>query len=147
MPPAPVIREYNAKDEAAVVSLWRDCGLVVPWNDPVGDISLALGSGHGQLFVARQDGRVVGAVMVGHDGHRGWIYYLAVAPDNRRSRLGQRLVETCENWISARGLAKIQLMIRRANMDVQAFYKEIGYDQSDVVVMQRWLTPKANESG
>lgn len=142
----PVIAHYEAADEAAVIALWQECGLTVPWNDPAKDITAALNTGHGQLFVARIDGTVVGAVMVGHDGHRGWIYYLAVTPDLRGQNLGKQLVAVCEEWVASRGIPKIQLMIRRSNDHVHSFYGSVGYEESDVVVMQRWVLPKANEA-
>jgi ribosomal protein S18 acetylase RimI-like enzyme len=145
MPAEPAIATFRPDDEAAVVALWQRCGLVVPWNDPAADIALALGSGHGHLLVARDGATVVGAALVGHDGHRGWIYYLAVAPERRLAGLGSRLVSACEAWVAARGVPKIQLMIRRTSAAVRAFYGTQGYEDSDVVVMQRWLLPKANE--
>lgn len=145
MPSKPAIADYTPADEAGVVSLWRRCGLVVPWNDPVADIALAYETGHGQLLVARDESGIVGAAMVGHDGHRGWIYYLAVAPEAQRRGLGRRLVEACKSWVKARGVPKVQLMIRTSNETARAFYANIGFEDSEVVVMQHWLLREANE--
>lgn len=78
-----IVRDFAEADIDAVVALWRRCGLVVPWHDPVRDSRLALDSGHGAVLVGVDGPRIVAAVMVGHDGHRGWLYYLAVEP--RRS--------------------------------------------------------------
>ena len=136
---------YRPEDQSAVVDLWQRCGLVVPWNDPVADIALARETGHGDILVLRDDADLIGAVMVGHDGHRGWIYYLAVDPRRRGEGLGRRLVSACEDWVTARGLPKIQLMVRASNREVQDFYAGAGYERSDVAVLQRWLAPKANE--
>lgn len=139
------IVDYAPADEAEVVALWRASGLLVPWNDPAADIALAYATGHGQLLVARDAGSIVGAAMVGHDGHRGWIYYLAVAPDRRRHGLGRRLVAACEAWVQARGVPKIQLMVRHTNDNAMSFYGGAGYADSQVVVLERWLAPKADE--
>src|SRR3954453_15090977 len=74
------VRPYSDSDEGAVVALWQVCGLTRPWNPPAADIALLRTSSHGEILVATQDDGVIGSVMVGHDGHRGWTYYLAVAP-------------------------------------------------------------------
>src|SRR5690242_3552471 len=97
------IRPYRDSDESTVIALWHACGLTRPWNPPEADIALLRGSGHGEILVATQKGSVVGSVMVGHDGHRGWIYYLAVAPPYRRRGLGGRLMHTAETWLRQRG--------------------------------------------
>ncbi len=141
----PALDRYRPDDRDSVVDLWRRSGLVVPWNDPVADIALARTTGHGDILVLREQDTVVGAVMVGHDGHRGWIYYLAVDPDRRGRGLGRRLVTACEDWVKTRGMHKIQLMVRASNEAVQNFYTGAGYERSDVAVLQRWLGPKANE--
>src|SRR3954447_26533954 len=99
MTPVTAIRPYRDADESAVVALWEACGLTRPWNPPSADIALLRGSGHGEILVAMQQDRVIGSVMVGHDGHRGWIYYLAVAPALRRGGLGSRLMRAAETWL------------------------------------------------
>ncbi|MBT5413395.1 MAG: GNAT family acetyltransferase [Rhodospirillaceae bacterium] len=134
------IRHYVASDLDQVVALWGRCGLLVPWNDPVADIRLALESGHGTVLVGVGDGaRIVAAVMVGHDGHRGWLYYLAVDSDRRGKGLGRRMVQAAEAWAAERGIRKAELMIRGGNTAVRAFYERLGYRVEDRVVMTRWL--------
>jgi ribosomal protein S18 acetylase RimI-like enzyme len=133
------IRPYRDADEGAVVALWQACGLTRPWNPPVADIALLRGSGHGEILVATQDGGIAGGVMVGHDGHRGWIYYLAVAPSRRRSGLGGRLMRAAEAWLRERGIRKVELMIRNTNTAVTGFYAGLGYGEEPVKVMSRWL--------
>ena len=132
------IRSYRDADERAVVALWEACGLTRPWNPPAADIALLRGSGHGDILVAQQ-GDVVGSVMVGHDGHRGWIYYLAVAPSCRRGGLGGRLMRAAEAWLRERGIRKVELMIRDTNAAVMPFYARLGYGEEPVRVMSRWL--------
>src|SRR5258708_11652566 len=97
----PRIRAYRDDDLGGVIDLWRNCDLTRSWNPPERDIAFCRGSGHGALFVAEDDGGIRGSVMVGHDGHRGWIYYLAVDPAYRRSGLGRRLVGHAEDWLAA----------------------------------------------
>jgi ribosomal protein S18 acetylase RimI-like enzyme len=133
------IRPYREADRDAVIALWRDCGLTRPWNPPDTDIALLRASGHGELLVAAAEGRVVGTVMVGHDGHRGWVYYMAVDPAQQRQGLGTRLLRAAEAWVAARGVRKLELMIRDSNIVVAAFYESCGYRREPVVVMSRWL--------
>jgi ribosomal protein S18 acetylase RimI-like enzyme len=134
------IRPYRDSDEGAVVALWEDCGLTRPWNPPSADIALLRGSSHGEILVAtQQEGAVAGSVMVGHDGHRGWIYYLAVSPSCHRRGLGSRLMGAAEAWLRERGMRKVELMIRNTNTEVTAFYAKLGYDKEPVTVMSRWL--------
>lgn len=137
--PVTAIRAYRDSDESAVVALWQACGLIRPWNPPSADIALLRGSGHGEILVATQQDGVIGSVMVGHDGHRGWIYYLAVAPSYRRRGLGGRLMRAAEAWLRERGIRKVELMIRDTNTAVTAFYARLGYDQEPVTIMSRWL--------
>lgn len=135
-----IIREAAADDDAAIIALWEACGLTRPWNPPPRDIAFVRKSGHGALLVAEDEGRIVGSVMVGHDGHRGWIYYLAVVPEMRKTGLGRRLVEEGEAWCRARGVPKLQLMIRPDNAGVRAFYERIGYKDEPIVLMTKWLS-------
>ena len=141
------IRPYREADLDAVIALWQACGLLRPWNPPAADIALLRQSGHGALLVAaEQTGepgerpeRLIGTIMVGHDGHRGWVYYVAVDPGRRRQRLGERLMREAETWLRDRGIRKLELMIRDSNANVAAFYGALGYEREPVIVMSRWL--------
>src|SRR4051794_19768693 len=137
--PVTAIRPYRDSDEGAVIALWQACGLTRPWNPPAADIALLRASGHGEILVATQDEGVIGSVMVGHDGHRGWVYYLAVAPSCRRGGIGGRLMRAAEAWLHGRGMRKVELMIRNTNTEVTAFYTRLGYSEEPVTVMSRWL--------
>lgn len=140
MPGAYDIRPLKDADVPGVVQLWIDCGLTRPWNDPRADIAQARKSGCAEILVATSsDGRVVGSVMLGDDGHRGWFYYLAVAPDLRKSGLGRRIVAAGEDWMRGRGIAKSQLIIRAGNAKVQGFYEALSYGVQDRMLMARWL--------
>jgi ribosomal protein S18 acetylase RimI-like enzyme len=125
---------------SATVQLWQDSGLTRPWNDPEADLRRAVGGPSSTVLAALDDSQQLAATaMVGHDGHRGWVYYLAVDPAERGSGLGRKMMEACEEWIRSQRIPKIQLMIRTTNQAVIGFYEHLGYDQSDVVVLGRRL--------
>lgn len=134
------IKELDQGHTDAAVRLWRACGLTRPWNDPAADFARALsGASSCVLGACGPTGELVGTVMVGHDGHRGWMYYLAVSPDHHRAGIGRRLVEAAERWVADRGLPKMMLMVRASNADVVAFYAGLGYDDQDTRVMGRFF--------
>lgn len=138
------IRPYFGADRDAVVALWNACGLVVPWNDPDADIALCLSKpASAALLVGEAEGRVVASVMVGQEGHRGWIYYLAADPAMRGRGFGRAMVEAAESWLMAQGMPKVQLLVRETNTAVQGFYERLGYTRSPVTMMQKWLRPSA----
>jgi ribosomal protein S18 acetylase RimI-like enzyme len=138
------IRAYEAADEPALVALWRDCGLTKPWNDPHKDILRKLRVQPDLLLVAVADGAIVGSVMAGYEGHRGWINYLAVAPSQRRRGLGRELMREAERRLFALGCPKINLQIRSDNRDVIAFYERIGYAVDPLVSMGKRLANDAD---
>lgn len=134
------VRAADEGDRHAVVALWHACGLTRPWNDPEADFARAIGGEASTVLVAETDGAVVGSVMVGDDGHRGWIYYLAVAPAARRSGLGRQLMAAAEEWLRARGCPKIQLMVREDNAPALDFYAALRLERQSVVTLGRFLT-------
>jgi len=137
------IRPVEDGDVAAVIDLWHRAGLYRPWNPPERDIDFARRSPHCALLVADVDGRpVVASVMVGEDGHRGWVYYLAVDPSAQGRGLGRRMMAAAEAWLLARGIWKVQLLVRRENGAVRGFYDALGFETGDVVMMQKWLEPR-----
>lgn len=135
----PLIGEAEEGDADEVVALWRTCGLTRPWNDPDGDFALALRTGNAAVLVARAGASVAGSVMVGFDGHRGWVYYLAVDPAQRRAGLGRTLMAAAEAWLTRRGCRKIQLMVREDNEAALGFYEALGLERQRVVTLGRFL--------
>jgi len=126
-------------DVAAVIDLWERCGLTRPWNDPAGDITLARRGDSATVLVGRYDGAIAATVMVGHDGHRGWVYYVGVDPDCRGRDYGRAIMAAAEDWLRQRGVAKLMLMVRSDNTKVQAFYETLDYVAQDRIVYAKWL--------
>jgi ribosomal protein S18 acetylase RimI-like enzyme len=131
------IRQAAPEDEHEVVALWRSCHLVASYNDPGADFRFATASLASVVLVAEDvRGRIRGSVMVGHDGHRGWLYYVASAPDERGKGIGQAMVEAAEQWLRVRGVPKVQLMVRHTNTAVVPFYEHLGYEDAPRIITQ-----------
>jgi ribosomal protein S18 acetylase RimI-like enzyme len=126
-------------DVAKVIALWERCGLTRPWNDPAADIAFARRDQNATVLIGRAGGDIIGSVMVGHDGHRGWVYYVSVDPDHRDRGFGRAIMTAAEDWLRAQGIAKLMLMVRRDNAKVQAFYESLDYSEQDRVVYAKWL--------
>ena len=126
-------------DADAIIALWEACGLTRPWNPPARDFAQAVDGPTSAILVARDGDVIAASVIVGFDGHRGWVYYLAVAPDRRRAGLGRALMAAAEEWLRARGAPKLQLMVREGNADARAFYHALGFVDQPVAVLGRFL--------
>jgi ribosomal protein S18 acetylase RimI-like enzyme len=137
-----LIRPFAETDRAAVIALWQACNLTRPWNDPDRDIDFCLSKTESTILVGMQDGRVAASVMVGHDGHRGWLYYLAVDPAIQKGGLGRRMVAAAEDWLKSRDVPKVMLMVRPENETVRAFYDALGYTEEPRVIFSRRLDGK-----
>ena len=133
------LRALPPEQHDAAVALWHEAGLTRPWNDPADDLERALAGPASTVLAALEADRLLGTVMVGHDGHRGWVYYLAVAADARRRGIGSALVRACERWLVERDIPKLQLMVRSDNATAHAFYAPLGYEVVDVTVLGRRL--------
>lgn len=133
------IRPFVEDDRSGLIALWQRCDLVRSWNDPDRDIDRKLALRDDLLLVARRDEAVVGGVMAGYDGHRGWLNYLAVDPDERGAGLGRLLVGEAERRLLALGCPKVNLQIRRTNLDAAGFYESIGYLEDDAISMGKRL--------
>lgn len=136
------IGALDAHEADAAVALWQACGLTRPWNDPHADLKLALATPTTTILAGRIDGTLVATVMAGFDGHRGWVYYLAVSPDHQRAGHGAAMMRAAEAWLRKRGVPKLNLMVRGDNLAATGFYEAIGYECSDVIVLQKFLTPE-----
>ena len=134
----------TAADAEAVIGLWSACQLTRPWNDPERDFISAVEGPVSAVLVMRDGGEIAASVMVGFDGHRGWVYYLAVAPQRRRQGLGRLMMAAAEQWLRERGAPKIQLMVREDNADVIAFYEALGLERQKVVTLGRFFDTAAD---
>jgi ribosomal protein S18 acetylase RimI-like enzyme len=127
------IRRFEEKDSDDVIRLWDRCGLIVPWNHPQRDIERKLAQQREGFLVAEKEGRIVASVMAGYDGHRGWVNYLAVEPNQQRKGYGRAMMDAAEAFLSRCGAPKVNLQIRETNAEVIAFYEAIGYKNDHVV--------------
>lgn len=124
---------YRTEYRDAVIKLWRTCNLVVPQNDPVEDIEKKMRFQPNLFLIGLLDGKVIGSIMVGYEGHRGWINYLAITPEDQRHGYGRKLVQKAIDELKKMGCQKVNLQIRRSNVKVIDFYKHIGFKEDDVV--------------
>lgn len=141
------IRPNQAADHDAVIDLWNRCGLTRPWNDPAKDIARKLQVRPDLFLVAAGEEGIVGSVMVGYDGHRGWINYLGVAPEAQRQGLGRRLMQEAERLLRLEGCPKINLQVRSLNTAAIEFYRRIGYLPDDVLSFGHRLEPDGPPAG
>jgi ribosomal protein S18 acetylase RimI-like enzyme len=126
-------------DVADVIVLWQACGLTRPWNDPATDIALARKGPNATILIGRDNGVIVATVLVGHDGHRGWVYYVAVDADHRHKGHGRVIMDAAENWLRERGIEKLQLLVRPDNSQVKSFYQSLGYAMQERMIYAKWL--------
>ena len=133
------IRPFELKDEEQVIALWQECKLVVPWNDPKKDIQRKLKVNPELFLVGEIDGDIVGSIMGGYEGHRGWVNYLAVSPSYQNKGYGRQLMNAVEKKLEKMGCAKVNLQVRETNLEVIEFYKAIGYDLDHVIGMGKRL--------
>ena len=137
--PSLSITPIEDADVNAVVSLWERCGLTRPWNEPAADIALARKGSNATVLVGRNQNAVVATALVGHDGHRGWVYYVAVDPAHQKQGYGRVIMAAAEEWLRRIGIEKVQLLVRPENTAVRAFYESIGYGEQPRVIFAKWL--------
>jgi ribosomal protein S18 acetylase RimI-like enzyme len=135
------IRPFRPSDEPEVIALWRCCELVRPWNDPAKDIRRKLEVQSEMFLVGELEGEIVASVMAGYEGHRGWVNYLAVAPEHRRAGLGREIMAAAEHLLENAGCPKINLQVRATNLDALEFYRRLGYRVDEVVSLGKRLVP------
>ena len=134
-----IIRQYHSRDQDDVIELWTQCGLVAPQNNPERDIERKLKVNPEGFLVGELEGKVVATCMVGYEGHRAWINYLAVAPRHQRRGFATKLMQEAERILQKAGCPKINLQVRTSNTGVIEFYEAIGYSIDDVVSMGKRL--------
>lgn len=142
LPPLAIAPIVDA-DVADVVALWQACHLTRPWNDPAADIALARKGSNAAVLVGRDGAAIVATVLVGHDGHRGWVYYLAVDQARRGKGYGRVMMDAAERWLRGHGIEKLQLLVRADNSRVKSFYQSLGYSEQERIIFAKWLDGRA----
>jgi len=135
------IRALRDDDIEPVVALWHAAGVARPWNDPARDIAFARRGAHSTILVAVAEARIVATAMIGEDGHRGWIYYAAVAPDRQGTGVGRAMMDAAERWLGERGVWKVQLLVRADNAAACGFYEHLGYQDTRTRCFQKVIAP------
>lgn len=135
------IRSFHPSDEAAIIQLWQECGLTRRWNDPRKDIARKLSVQSDLFLVGEVNGVIVGTLMGGYDGHRGWINYLAVSPAHQRRSYATALMRAVERKLLEMGCPKINLLVRSGNVAVKRFYDSLGFHQDEVISLGKRLIP------
>ena len=133
------IQEIGDDDVDDVIALWQRCGLTRPWNDAGADIEFARKCENAAVLGGWLKGRLAASAMVGHDGHRGSVYYVSVDPDMQNKGLGHEIMAAAEDWLRTRGVWKLNLMVRADNAPVINFYSALGYDSEDRVNLAKWI--------
>lgn len=131
----------SSADREEIIRLWASAGLTTSYNDPGEDFDFAAGKPSSEVLVGRVDGKIAASVMVGYDGHRGWLYYVAVGPDFQKRGFGAAIVAEGERWLADQKVRKVLLLVRETNTSVVRFYEGLQYEAIPRVVMQKWLLP------
>ncbi|WP_332923785.1 GNAT family acetyltransferase [Candidatus Puniceispirillum sp.] len=135
------ISEFESKDTVAIIRLWQVCDLIRPWNDPQKDIDRKMTDRNGAFWVGRVDDKVVASIMIGYDGHRGTINYLAIDPAFKGQGFGRQLMKEAEAFLISIGCPKVSFCVRRDNEPVVQFYDALGYKPDDVFFFGKRLIP------
>jgi len=134
------VASVEEQDIPAVIALWKECGLTRPWNDPEKDLRFALKGPASTVLLGKLGNQVVASVMVGHDGHRGALYYLSTAPQHQGKGLGRAIHDAAVDWLQGQGVWKINLLVRTENEKVRGFYKALGYGENSTVSFGKQIT-------
>jgi ribosomal protein S18 acetylase RimI-like enzyme len=141
------VRPIADGEEVAVIALWQACGLTRPWNDPSADLAFARGKPTSDVLVGLAEDRIVASAIVGHDGHRGAMYYVSVDPGCRGRGYGAELMAAAEAWLKRRGVWKVNLLVRKGNEAVLGFYADHGYTTGSSVQIEKWIDPGKRGDG
>jgi ribosomal protein S18 acetylase RimI-like enzyme len=135
-----IVRSASPDEETAIADLWRASDLVSGSKDSIADFRSAKSAPSSDVLVGVDEaGKVRATVMVGYDGHRGWLYYVATDALSRRRGLGHQMVEAAEDWLRRRGVTKAQLLVLETNVRAISFYKGRGFEVVPRVIMSKPL--------
>jgi ribosomal protein S18 acetylase RimI-like enzyme len=130
------IRPYKEEDRVHVKILWEKCNLLFPGNDPDTDIDLKMSFQPNLFFIGEISSKIIASMMVGYDGHRGWINYLGVHPSFQKSGYGTAMVRKAIEILRELNCPKINIQVRKTNLGVINFYKNLGFKEHEVISMQ-----------
>ena len=133
------IRNASISDSQEIIDIWQEANLIRPWNDPISDIKICLDNKTSTILLLCNQIQILGTIMVGYDGHRGWIYYLAVKGKFQNKGFGRKLIIEAEKWLADKNVNKVNLMVRNSNKSIISFYQNIGYKDDDVVTLSKWF--------
>jgi ribosomal protein S18 acetylase RimI-like enzyme len=133
-------RLVEDRDVQQVIALWDRCKLTRPWNDPVTDIAFARRGASSAVLVWEESNRIIASVMVGHDGHRGTLYYVGVEPSLQSKGLGREVVQAAEQWLASHGVWKINILVRDDNDAAMRFWAKVGYAANRAVSLQKSIS-------
>tara|TARA_B100001765_G_C19290262_1_gene244000 strand:+ start:120 stop:548 length:429 start_codon:yes stop_codon:yes gene_type:complete len=132
---------FEDKHRTQVIDLWKKCNLIKSWNDPNKDIDRKLKVNDNLFLIVEFNKVIIGSAMIGYDGHRGSLYYLAVDPKHQRKGVGKMLMKEIEKRLIEVGCPKINIFIRNSNIEVKEFYQSIDYEEQDCLVYGKRLIP------
>ncbi|GAB5455143.1 MAG: GNAT family acetyltransferase [Henriciella sp.] len=141
-----IVRPAEQADKPRVIALWEACGLTRPWNTPEQDFDFALEGAASTVLVLEKDNQIAGSALVGHDGHRGSVYYVSVSPEHQSDGLGKTLMAGAEDWLRDRGVWKLNLLVRRENSAAVQFYEKQGYADQDCIALGKRLDGRADRT-
>jgi ribosomal protein S18 acetylase RimI-like enzyme len=130
---------FQPEDEATLIALWTDCKLIRPWNDPARDIAFAMANENSTILVGKVKTKIIASAMLGHDGHRGSLYYVAIHPACHNQGVGKALMQAAEDWLKSKGVWKINVLVRDDNLAAAGFYKALGFEENAVVSLGKLL--------
>lgn len=134
-----------------IVALWEECKLTRPWNDPEAEAAQAIDAPMSEILIALEGvdedeelskdvvgkPEIIGTALVGFDGHRGSLYYVATKPIRQGQRIATQLIDVAEKWLADRGASKVQLMFEPSDEQLQGFYEHLGYEVSEMTHMHK----------
>ena len=140
------VRSATETDRSSVIALWHVCGLTRPWNTPEQDFDFALAGPSSTVLVLEANTHLIGSTLVGHDGHRGTVYYVSISPDHQNQGIGKVLMDAAEDWLRECGVWKVNLLVRQENGVAVQFYEKQGYADQACIALGMRVDGRADRS-
>ncbi|GIW33489.1 GNAT family acetyltransferase [Meiothermus sp.] len=133
------IREFRMADYSSVMALWQDAGLELNPSDSFEGLQKKLERDPDLFLVVEEDGQILGALLAGYDGRRGWLYHMAIHPFGQGQGWGKRMMEELEARLRAKGCQKLNLLVEPSYSGAQDFFERLGYRRDELIFMEKWL--------